>query len=92
MSNHPMCKECVAKSVCSAKYGQPICIEVHSKIMEYGKKVANSDDVVAQNTTLTNTESDAIATIKELGRLHLGQNYYTLNHRLETIKQRAHIS
>ena len=43
MSNHPMCLDCVAVSVCAAKYGQPICIEVHSKVMKFGKLIANSD-------------------------------------------------
>ena len=43
MSNHPKCLDCVAVSVCAAKYGQPICIEVHSKVMKFGKLIANSD-------------------------------------------------
>jgi len=34
MSSYPMCKDCVAKPVCGAKYGQPICVEVHSIVQQ----------------------------------------------------------
>ena len=55
MSNHPMCKECVAVSVCGVKYGQPSCVKVHGLVISFGKTVANSGILEAEKTASPNT-------------------------------------
>ena len=60
MSNHPMCKECVAVSVCGVKYGQPSCVKVHGLVMSFGKTVANSGILEAEKTASPNTTKATI--------------------------------
>ena len=68
MSNHPMCNDCVAKSVCAAKYGQSACVEVHGKLMEYGALVANSDFKEDSKNSPSSTEQQTQSKISQLLR------------------------
>ena len=98
MSNHPMCKECVAVSVCGVKYGQPSCVKVHGLVMSFGKTVANSGISEAEKSASDNTESDAIALWKSLiewiNADKRPESWLLLNSNnvFAVIAQRAHIS
>lgn len=57
MSTHPMCKDCIAKPVCGAKYGQPCCIEVHRLKMKFGALIANSESNLADTVEAAKNNS-----------------------------------